>query len=111
MFVITQVRGMANQSIRQAIIVETEPRIVSAYLRFLARHTSDDTVQEQTGLVSDLAQVIVERCTICSAMLPMPDRANHLPGANETLRAFFIIFVNYMRVVKVSCHRPECEEY
>ena len=48
---------MASQSLRAAIQVETEPSIVSAYLRFLAVHTNDDTVQEQTGLVSDLAQV------------------------------------------------------
>lgn len=52
---------MANHAIRSAIQVETEPSIVSAYLRFLAVHTNEDSVQEQTGLVSDLAQVIVER--------------------------------------------------
>lgn len=48
---------MANHAIRAAIQVETEPSTVSAYLRFLATHTKDDSVQEQSGLVSDLAQV------------------------------------------------------
>jgi integrator complex subunit 1 len=54
---VVQVRAATNAALRAAMQVETEPSAVSAYLRFLATHTRGDSVQDQSGLVSDLAQV------------------------------------------------------
>ena len=95
-----QVRTIINQAIRESIQVETEPSLVSAYLRYLAVRTRQDDLDELNGLVFDLAQVIVERNTICNAMLPLADRSQHFVHANSTLNAFLVIYIHYMRKVK-----------
>ncbi|KAG7167447.1 Integrator complex subunit 1-like [Homarus americanus] len=96
------VQGVASQALRAACQIETDPHAVSAYIRFLAVHTRDDPLQDQAELVQDMAQLIVERCTMISAILPMPDRPNQpFANAHSTLKALLIIFINYMRGVRL----------
>lgn len=96
------VQGVASQALRAACQIETDPHAVSAYIRFLAVHTRDDPLQDQAELVQDMAQLIVERCTMIAAILPVPDRPNQpFAHAHSTLKALLIIFINYMRGVRL----------
>lgn len=96
------VQGVASQALRAACQIETDPQAVSAYIRFLAVHTRDDPLQDQAELVQDMAQLIVERFTMISAILPMPDRPNQpFNQSHSTLKALLIIFINYMRKVRL----------
>ncbi|KAK8386997.1 hypothetical protein O3P69_017976 [Scylla paramamosain] len=96
------VQGVASQALRAACQIETDPHAVSAYIRFLATHTKNDPLQDQAELVQDMAQLIVERCTMISAILPAPDRPSQpFPHCHSTLKALLIIFINYMRGVRV----------
>ncbi|CAL4082032.1 unnamed protein product, partial [Meganyctiphanes norvegica] len=97
-----QVQVVASQALRAACQIETDPQSVSAYIRFLAVHTRDDPLQDQAELVQDMAQLIVERCTMISAILPIQDRTTQpFPHAHNTLKALLIIFINYMRGVRL----------
>ena len=96
------VQGVASQALRAACQIETDPHAVSAYIRFLAVHTQNDPLQDQAELVQDMAQLIVERCTMISAILPAPDRPTQpFPHCHSTLQALLIIFINYMRGVRL----------
>ncbi|XP_076057704.1 integrator complex subunit 1 [Oratosquilla oratoria] len=96
------VQSVANQALRAACQIETDPLAVSAYIRFLAMHTRDEPLNDQCELVQDMAQLIVERSTMISAILPVPDRSSQpFPQAHSTLKALLIIFINYMRCVRV----------
>ncbi|XP_063606575.1 integrator complex subunit 1-like isoform X2 [Penaeus indicus] len=96
------VQSVASQALRAACQIETDPHAVSAYIRFLAVHTRDDPLQDQAELVQDMAQLIVERCTMISAILPVPERPNQpFQHAHNTLKALLIIFINYMRGVRL----------
>ncbi|KAK3862242.1 hypothetical protein Pcinc_031873 [Petrolisthes cinctipes] len=96
------VQGVASQALRAACQIETDPHAVSAYIRFLAVHTRDDPLQDQAELVQDMAQLIVERCTMISAILPLPERPNQpFIHSHSTLKALLIIFINYMRRVRL----------
>ncbi|KAK7079233.1 Integrator complex subunit 1 [Halocaridina rubra] len=96
------VQSVASQALRAACQIETDPHAVSAYIRFLAVHTRDDPLQDQAELVQDMAQLIVERCTMISAILPMPDRPTQpFSQSHSTLKALLIIFINYMRKVRL----------
>lgn len=96
------VQGVASQALRAACQIETDPHAVSAYIRFLAVHTKNDPLQDQAELVQDMAQLIVERCTMISAILPAPDRPSQpFPHCHSTLKALLIIFINYMRGVRL----------
>lgn len=97
-----QVQIVASQALRAACQIETDPQSVSAYIRFLAVHTRDDPLQDQAELVQDMAQLIVERCTMISAILPVQDRTTQpFTHAHNTLKALLIIFINYMRGVRL----------
>lgn len=73
--------------------VENDPSLVTAYLCFLAQHSSSD-LSEMTDLVVDMAQLIVERNTIMAAILPSQSEIN------VGLDAFISIFYTYLNKVK-----------
>ena len=79
---------------------ETEPGLVGAYIQFLASHGSADPLPELTETVVDLAQLVVERSTIVTALLPTePGR----PAPDYvTLHALLHIFNTYMQQVSRS---------
>ncbi|KAL7647180.1 UNVERIFIED_CONTAM: hypothetical protein RMT77_002438 [Armadillidium vulgare] len=97
------IRGGACQALRAACQIETKPSAVSAYIRFLAFHTCEDSLQDMSALVQDMAQLIVERSTMISAILPSPSHSGStkFPHANATLNALFIIFINYMQGARI----------
>ncbi|XP_043246405.1 integrator complex subunit 1-like isoform X1 [Amphibalanus amphitrite] len=90
-------RQGAIQGLRIACHYETEPGLVGAYIQFLAAHGSGDPLPELAETVVDLAQLLVERSTIVTALLPAePGR----PDADYvTLRALLHIFNTYMQLV------------
>ena len=77
---------------------ETEPGLVGAYIQFLAAHGSADPPPELAETVVDLAQLVVERNTIVSALLPTESGR---PAADYvTLHALLHIFNTYMQQVR-----------
>ncbi|MCL4131593.1 UNVERIFIED_CONTAM: hypothetical protein GTU68_040453, partial [Idotea baltica] len=95
--------GGACQALRAACQIETKPSTVSAYIRFLAAHTSEDSLQDKSALVQDMAQLIVERSTMISAILPSSTLSGpqKFPHAGATLNSLFKIFINYMQGAKL----------
>lgn len=94
-----QVKGKTCAALRQAMLIEACPSLVSAYIIFLSRHTTDFTLQELDELALDIAQLIVERTTIINYILPQ-DTGTSAPFSFDTLEAFIQLFVNYLRKAK-----------
>ncbi|KAL4240200.1 Integrator complex subunit 1 [Mactra antiquata] len=86
-------------ALRQAIQIEADPSLVSAYVIYLAKHTTDSTLQELDELVVDIAQLIVERTTIINYILPQ-DVGEISKCSLDTLEAFIQLFVDYLRKAK-----------
>lgn len=88
------VRPQVVLALRQACQVENDPVCVSSYITFLALHTAEESLLSLGHLVQDMAQLIVERSTIMSAIMPTgqpdPDRAN-------TLHSLELIFCTYLQ--------------
>ncbi|BES89143.1 integrator complex subunit [Nesidiocoris tenuis] len=93
-------RPQIVQSLRQACLVENEPELVTAYLCFLARY-SGGSLSDMGDLVLDMAQLIVERSTITSSILPVQFQPN------AALDAFILIFFNYL----TKAREPRREKY
>ncbi|KAJ8037540.1 Integrator complex subunit 1 [Holothuria leucospilota] len=60
-------KSLIGVSLRKAMQVETDPATVSAYAAYLAHHINPT---ELSDLVQDLAQLIVERLTLLTFLLP-----------------------------------------
>lgn len=93
------IRHLIVPSLRQACQVETDPDNISSYINFLAPQTINDSVSEMGDLVLDLAQLIVERATITSAILPTLDHENNRTTLN-TLHSLMIMFCSYLTKLK-----------
>lgn len=79
------------QALRAACQVENETILVAAYINFLAQYAIVDSLPLMTDLVLDMATLIVERCTIMSALVPFKGSQN-----NETLMFLMKIFHRYL---------------
>ena len=90
----SSVRPQVISSLRQACQVENDPVCIGSYITFLALHTADDDLTSLGHLVQDMAQLIVERSTIMSAI--MPSGTGDLDKAN-TLHSLTIIFCAYLQ--------------
>ncbi|PIK40136.1 Integrator complex subunit 1 [Apostichopus japonicus] len=60
-------KKLVVDSLRKAMLVETDPSTVSAYIAYLAYHFGPT---ELSDLVQDLAQLVVERLTLLTFLLP-----------------------------------------
>lgn len=88
-------------ALRSACQVENDPNLITSYLCFLAQHMSSD-LNEMTELVVDMAQLIVERSTIMSAILP-----SQMTEPSVALDAFITIFYIYLN----KAREPQREAY
>ena len=84
-------RPQVVQALRAACQVENETILVAAYINFLAQYAIDDSLPLMTDLTLDMATLIVERCTIMSALVPFKGSRN-----NETLMHLMKIFHRYL---------------
>jgi len=91
------VRSAVVSALRSAILVETKPQAVASYLRFLASTALDEPLQDQADLVLDLSQVIVERSSLVTSLLPSPTNRN--PQSAKTLDSCLQLFWQYLRKV------------
>ncbi|GAB1607705.1 integrator complex subunit 1 [Argonauta hians] len=90
--------SQACHAIRKACRVETDPTLVSAYVIFLDRHIKDVTLHNMDNLAFEVAQLIVERTTVMSHVVPAGDNRPEL--ANRTLTAVLSLYTKYMRRAK-----------
>ncbi|XP_063961921.1 integrator complex subunit 1-like [Lytechinus pictus] len=97
------VKSQATTALRSACQIDTDPRAVSSYIIFLSHHVLPADLND---LAQDLAQLIVERPTMLSCILPHEGDA---PAGDETLAAMLRIFSNY--VIKAIKSTDEEEGY
>ncbi|XP_071797108.1 integrator complex subunit 1-like isoform X1 [Asterias amurensis] len=95
------VRASATAALRQACQIETAPLALSAYVVFLSQFAP---VNDLNDLGVDLAQLIVERPTIVSCLLP---RDTYNEVADVTLAAMIKIFSRYL----IKATKPNEEGY
>ncbi|XP_029649485.1 integrator complex subunit 1 isoform X1 [Octopus sinensis] len=98
-------RTQACYAIRKACRVETDPTLVSAYVIFLDRHVKDVSLQNLDDLAFEVAQLIVERTTVMSHVVPPESDRPEL--ANRTLTAVLSLYTKYIRRAK----EPDKEAY
>lgn len=94
------------RALREACQVENDPELITSYLTFLAKHVAapNADLHEMTELVFYMAQLIVERSTIMTAILPSAydgDSSN-----NIALEALLKIFYTYLNKVYETSVRP-----
>lgn len=90
---------------RQACQVENDPHLITAYLTFLADRINDvDKVDSLTNeqlsdMVLDMAQLIVERSTVMTAVLPVS--TDTVTVFNIALHSLVNIFYTFLRRVSL----------
>ncbi|XP_071813401.1 integrator complex subunit 1-like [Apostichopus japonicus] len=72
-------KKLVVDSLRKAMLVETDPSTVSAYIAYLAYHFGPT---ELSDLVQDLAQLVVERLTLLTFLLPKNGVSGPLTDCN-----------------------------
>ncbi|PIK57572.1 Integrator complex subunit 1 [Apostichopus japonicus] len=72
-------KKLVVDSLRKAMLVETDPSTVSAYIAYLAYHFGPT---ELSDLVQDLAQLVVERLTLLTFLLPKNGISGPLTDCN-----------------------------
>ena len=92
-------------ALRTALQMETQPRAVASYIKFLATHALEDPLQDLADLTFDLAQLIVERSSLVSALLPSP--SNRKRGA-KTLECLIMLFWHYIQKVIIFQFFKRC---
>lgn len=87
------------RALREACQVENDPELITSYLTFLAKHVAapNADLREMTELVFYMAQLIVERSTIMTAILPSAYDGNS--SNNIALEALLKIFYTYLNKV------------
>ncbi|XP_070581337.1 integrator complex subunit 1-like isoform X2 [Ptychodera flava] len=98
------VQAQACYHLRQACQMETEPVTISAYIMFLSKYSPSNQLHDMADLALDLAQLIVERPTILSSMLP---RESEIDPTCTTLTSMLHIFHNYLK----KATQPHAESY
>lgn len=91
------VQLLVATALRGAVQVENNPELVREYIMYLSMHTPDQDLNELTSLANEISQLVVERNSIMTAILPHDD--NKTPQARRTLRAFMLIYINYLNKV------------
>lgn len=94
-------RPQVVQALRAACQVENETILVGAYIHFLSQYAIDDSLPLMTDLTLDMATLIVERCTIMSALVPFKGSRN-----NETLINLMKIFHKYLAKAREPRREP-----
>ncbi|CAG5004505.1 unnamed protein product [Parnassius apollo] len=109
------VRGEAVARIRAACLVECAPRHVAAYLSFLADHVDAAPELDHIEIVLDLSQVLMERTTVTSCILPPVDardapRDERLMAQHRALYSFTRILHAHLRQVVRAGLQEEGDE-
>ncbi|XP_072168172.1 integrator complex subunit 1-like [Diadema setosum] len=97
------VKSQATAALRQACQIDTDPLAISAYIIFLSQHALPADLND---LAQDIAQLIVERPTMLTCILP---HEGMIQAADDTLAAMLRIFSGY--VIKAIKSTEEEEGY
>ncbi|XP_050427828.1 integrator complex subunit 1 isoform X2 [Adelges cooleyi] len=96
-------------ALRQACQVENDPHLITAYLTFLAEQTSEVdkggslTNDQLAEMVLDMAQLIVERSTVMSAVLPVS--TDTVTVFNVALNSLVNIFYSFLCRAREPCRQ------
>lgn len=88
--------------LRAACQIENNPDLVMIYIQFIAANTLLDSVPDMLEHVMDMAQLIVERATIFSCIIPVSDDCADEERL-QTLNCLFVMFNNYL--IKLRDHK------
>lgn len=107
------VRLIVIVQLRAACQIENNPDLVMIYIQFIAANTLHDQVPEMLDHVMDMSQLIVERTTVFSCIIPTSvDQppvvdADGVVMTNEcrlqTLNCLFVMYNNYL--IKLREHK------
>lgn len=96
------VRLIVIVQLRAACQIENNPDLVMIYIQFIAANTLHDSVPDMLEHVMDMSQLIVERSTIFSCIIPMSDDCTDEERL-QTLNCLFVMFNNYL--IKLREHK------
>lgn len=88
--------------LRAACQIENNPELVMIYIQFIAANTLEDSVPDMMEHVMDMSQLIVERSTIFSCIIPVSDDCTDMERL-QTLNCLFVMFNNYL--IKLREHK------
>lgn len=96
------VRLIVIIQLRAACQIENNPDLVMIYIQFIAANTLHDSVPDMLEHVIDMSQLIVERSTIFSCIIPVSDTCTD-EERQHTLNCLFVMFNNYL--IKLREHK------
>lgn len=93
--------------LRSACQVENSAELIMTYIQFIAAHTLNDGLPEMFETVLDMSQLIVERSTVFSQIVPSNNEINEVKL--QTLNCLFVMFNNFL--VKLRENKSQVPEY
>lgn len=94
------VRPLVIIQLRAACQVENNSQLIMAYIQFIAAHTLHDGVTEMFDHVMDMSQLIVERSTVFSEIVPAQNEMHE--NKYQTLNCLFVMFNNFFVKLRES---------
>lgn len=99
-------------NLRAACQVENDPELVMIYIQFIVFQTMDDSVNETSDHVVDMAQLVVERSTMFQHIIPIPDQVDSQSNSRlQTLQCLLVMFNNYVTKLNQNKEAYECYDY
>lgn len=96
------VRLIVIVQLRAACQIENNPDLVMIYIQFIAANTLHDTVPDMLDHVMDMSQLIVERSTVFSCIIPNLEESTD-DSQLQTLNCLFVMYNNYL--IKLREHK------
>lgn len=88
------IRLMIIAQLKAACQVENCPELIMRYIQLIAGRTLNDSVADMLEHVMDMSQLIIERSTVFSYLIPTPQDSSEIKV--QTLNSLFIMFNYYL---------------
>lgn len=88
------IRLMIIAQLKAACQVENCPELIMRYIQLIAGRTLNDSIADMLEHVMDMSQLIIERSTVFSYLIPTPQDASEIKV--QTLNSLFIMFNYYL---------------
>lgn len=103
------IRTTIIESLRTACQIENCPNLIMMYIQFIAARTIHDSVSEMLEHVYDISQLIVERSTVFSYIIPAPQEVNE--NKTQTLNCLFVMVNNFLIKLREQTGPHACPPY
>lgn len=103
------IRPAIIESLRTACQIENCPNLIMMYIQFIAARTIHDSVSEMLEHVYDISQLIVERSTVFSYIIPAPQEVNDMK--TQTLNCLFVMVNNFLIKLREQTGPHACPPY